>query len=239
MLGPRAVPPKAKATLHIDVRNAIYSRLIELLPLRDAAVADLTRRGLPRWLVESHGFRSLPRRGAQQTEIRNTLVREFGADALSRCPGTHDKNHRVGVITAPEVDGYFVPYRDERGRITGLQVRYLGGPRRYRTLFGTLTREMYCISGPLQQGCDLWVTEGGLKAVVAAHLRPGVVCFGVPGQGLQDDHVRVIRSLEPGRVFVALDRELNRNTDAARERWIARLLDAGLVVFDSVWEGAA
>ena len=239
MLGPRAVPPKAKATLHIDVRNAIYSRLIELLPLRDDAVADLTRRGLPRWLIESHGFRSLPRRGSQQREIRDALVSEFGADVLSRCPGTHDKNHRVGVITDSVADGYFVPYRDEHGRITGLQVRYLNGPRRYHTVFGTVTSHVYCVAGPLQPGCDLWLTEGGLKAVVAAHLCRGLVCFGVSGQALHDQHVAVIRRLHPGRVIVALDQELNRNTDAARDRWIEKLLDAGLVVFDSIWEGAA
>lgn len=227
-----------KTTLHVEVRDAIYSRLIEQLPFRDEAIADLERRGLPRWAAEAHGFRSLPQRGRQHLEIRDRLVREFRAEVLLRCPGLHDKNGNIGIRTTATGDAYLVPYRDEEGRITGLQIKYLGG--KYQTPFGSVLAEVYCVAGPVRPGCDLWLTEGGTKAIVSAHLRPGTVFFGVAGQSLTHRHIDAVLRVNPRRVIVALDREVNANTDAARKRWIEALLSRTSVpVYDAVWEGAA
>lgn len=227
-----------RTTLHIDVRHAIFSALIDRLPLRDEAILDLTSRGLPLWAAEKHGFRSLPRRGGEQTKIRDSLAREFGEDVLRRCPGLHDKNGRMGIVTTATGDGYFVPFRDEEGRITGLQIKYVGG--KYKSPFGSVLSEVYCIAGPVKPGCALWLTEGGTKAIVSAHLRPDLVFFGVAGQSLQSSHVQVIQRIEPSRVVVALDRECNAGTVAARRRWLDRLqAETTLPIYDAIWEGAA
>src|SRR6266566_1978163 len=57
---------------------------------------------------------------------------------------------------------YVVPYVDEQGRISGLQVKEIGG--KYLTARGAKATEMYHVAGRRHGITDLFVTEGGLKS---------------------------------------------------------------------------
>lgn len=221
--------------LDAATKDAIYRHALSLLALRLEALADLTRRGLSADEAYAFGFRSFPRRGGEHQTFLATLVEAFGEAALRACPGFTDKNGRLTFWTAsPGRDGYAVPYRDEHGRITGLQAKVLGG--RYLTARGTRMDDLYHVVGT-PHGQDLYLTEGGLKAAVAAVLG-GIATFAVAGQTLRPAHVAAIRALGPARVIVALDEEDNPRTDQARERWVRLLSEAGVQTFVAVWEGA-
>ena len=220
--------------LSIDERDRVYQEAISALPLRRPALDDLERRGLTRADIDSFGFRSLPQRGAEHAEFLARMRDRFGGELLRLCPGFVDKNGRLTFWSAyAGRDGYVVPYADERGRVTGLQAKLIGG--RYLTAAGARYEDMYVVAGTPAE--TLFVVEGGTKAMVASVVGPAW-CFGVPGQALQDRHIDVIRNLQPARVAVALDREHNVVTDAARQKWVARLAVAVPVVCDAVWERA-
>ena len=225
-----------RPSLPIEARHEIYSATIELLSLRDEAKVDLTRRRLLEEDIDAVGYRSIPRKGSPASGVLRRLVDRFGETTLRQCPGFVDKNGRTNFWTASgDRDGYVVPYRDENGRVTGVQLKLLGG--RYETARGTRTADVYHVAGDPTSGGDLYLTEGGTKAQVAHRLGLGAV-IGLPGQSLAQAQVGLLVRLSPGRVIVALDQEANLNTERARERWLKALAEAGLATFLAVWEGA-
>ena len=221
--------------LPIPTRGAIYERALDLLNLRSEARDDLTRRGLSPAQAHDIGYRSIPRRGGEHQAFLAALVDEFGEATLRECPGFTDKNGRLTFWTAfADRDGYVVPYRDEVGRVTGLQMKVLGG--RYMTATGTRLDVVYHVAGG-SSGADLYVTEGATKANVA-HVLGGIAVFAVAGQSLKPSHIDAIKRLSPSRVIVALDEEDNVGTDRARKRWQQSPAEAGLPVYRAIWEGA-
>lgn len=96
---------------------------------------------------------------------------------------------------------------------------------------------MFHVAGAIHSGGDLYLTEGGIKAHVA-HRLGDITVMGLPGQSLSENHVAIIRRLEPGRVIVALDEERNPSTDRARDKWLRALFHADLPTFRAIWEGA-
>jgi len=227
--------PDGRPVLAIATRGMIYERALALLVLRPEALADLTRRGLSAAQARDLGYRSIPRRGGEHQRFRTTLLDEFGEVSLRECPGFTDKNGRLTFWTASAGrDGYVVPYRDEVGRVTGLQMKVLGG--RYLTAARSRLDSVYHVAGGTT-GTDLYLTEGGTKANVA-HALGGITVFAVAGQSLMPSHVEAIQRLSPRHVIIALDEEDNVGTDQARERWQKLLADAGLSVYRATWEGA-
>ncbi|MDA1228972.1 MAG: DUF3854 domain-containing protein [Chloroflexi bacterium] len=225
----------ARYVLPIETRHEIYSAALELLPLRKEALVDLTNRGLTKDAALSMGYHSLPRRGTESKTFLSTLTAKFGEELLRKCPGFTDKNDRLTFWTAWDGrDGYVVPFKDELGRVTGFQAKILGS--KYLTAKGSVLSSVYHVAGKGNPGTDLYITEGATKANVANHLE-GLWTFAVAGQSLTDDHIEVIKSLNPGRVIVALDQEDNPNTHKAQERGTKLLHDAGLDAHFATWEG--
>ncbi len=221
----RAFEPDPRPLLAAATQGLIYARALALLALRPEALDDLTRRGLTPTLVHELGYRSVPRRGREHQAFLATLLDELGEATLRECPGFTDKNGRLTFWTASaDRDGYVVPYRDEVGRVTGLQMKVLGG--RYMTATGTRLDAVYHVAGG-SSGADLYLTEGATKANVAYALG-GIAVFAVAGQSLKPSHIDAIKRLAPRRVIVALDEEDNARTDQARERWLRSLAEAGL-----------
>ncbi|MBN9492871.1 hypothetical protein J0H33_05935 [bacterium] len=221
--------------LDVEERHTIYSAALALLDVRRGTHDDLRRRGLGDETIADVGYRSIPLKGNAQTALMAAMRERFGDSTLLRCPGFHDKNGRLTFACAVgKRDGYVVPYRDERGRVTGFQVRlFVGG---YQTPAGTKVAEIYHVARSGRETGDLYLTEGGLKSQVASSVG-GIWCMGIPGQALQGAHIEVIRRLEPRRVIVAFDQEPNDQTRQVTLRCCDLLWDAGLPVYSSKWEG--
>lgn len=224
-------------SIPVERRDRVYRLLLEILDgLRPEAHEDLLRRGLTEEQIEHGLFRSIPVNMGARKEFLRSLRERCGDLLLRGVPGLWDKNDRPFFWYASKLenDGYVVPFLNEQGRVTGIQLKVLGG--KYLTARGSTFGDMYHVAGPRGSG-DLFVTEGGLKAEVAACLG-GVWCFGVPGQGLSDEHLAAIQRLAPRRVIVALDEEENPQTDRAREVWLEKIFDAGLPTARATWKAA-
>jgi hypothetical protein len=216
-------------------RDEVYSFALGVLSLRNDAIADLTRRGLILSDLLEVGYRSAPAALAERRAFLRAMTERFGEDRLLKTPGFTDKNGRLAFWYG---SSFVIPYRDQNGHITGLQARALadGGPK-YLTARRALVSEIFHVAGYTGQGGDLVVTEGGLKAEVAARLGQ-VAGFGIPGQSLTASHIAAIQALAPARVIIALDQEDNPTTQQARERWAKALVQAGFTVLIAVWDGA-
>jgi hypothetical protein len=221
-----------RESLPLAERYGIFAFLLDHLALRDGARFDLRRRGLTPDAIAEVGYRSLPPTKAARKVLLATMVAQFGAEQLRRCPGFTDKN---GRLSFPWGEDYLVPYRDEQRQITGFQIKVLGG--KYVSLRGSVHTEIYHIGGHPQAGGDLTVIEGGLKSEAASRLG-GIATLGVIGLRLTDEHLEAIGRLAVGRVIVAVDQEANPATIAARSTWAKRLHRAGFRVTLAVWEGA-
>jgi hypothetical protein len=231
-----AAAPAPREIVSGEDRDRVYRDALALLPLRPAAIADLTRRGLDDGAIEAAGYRSIPHRGEENQGVIRELVARHGEELVRAVPGFTNKN---GVLTmwnaSPPRDGYIIPHIDVDGRITGLQARFFNG--RYLTAAGTQLASVHHLVGLPRAGQDLYVTEGATKANVAAALG-GLSVFAVAGQSLQPSHIEAIVALQPGRVIIALDQEDNENTARARARWVDGLIAADLQVYEAVWEGS-
>lgn len=221
-----------RESLPLEERHTLYSLLIDKLTLREGALFDLRRRGLSLQAINAVGYRSLPATIRARKDLLDVLVQHFGATRLRACPGFTDKNGRLSLRWG---DDYLVPYRDEDARITGIQFKQLGGG--YFTARGSVQRDLYHVGGRERLGGDLFLTEGGLKAEVAAQIGACAV-MGVVGLTLSAEHVEAIGRMHPSRVIVAVDHEANPHSAAARQKWAARLHAAGFDVRIAVWEGA-
>jgi hypothetical protein len=224
--------------LSLETRHAIISAALELLDLRKEAAADLYRRGLIDDDLQVGGYRSLPAT-ANKKRFLGVLIDRFGETLLQQCPGFTNDNGQTDFWTARQIggasDGYLIPYRDENGFITGIQVRWADG--KYKTFRNSRTAVIYHLAGRADQSKELYITEGGLKAQVS-HRHGGVTVLGLPGQGLSPDHIAAIQRLRPGCIVEALDQEDNKHTEAARTRWLKALAETGLPLYRAVWEGS-
>jgi hypothetical protein len=203
----RLVPPIVEPSNpdELTLRHDVYAYALSLLGLRDDALADLTRRGLSEGDIASVGYRSVPATLPERKQLLAAVVDRFDEEQVRRVPGFVHQNGYLYFLGGRVGDGYAVPYRDERHRITGVQRKSLLDGR-YYTARTSRVADIFHVAGPLQPGCDLYVTEGGVKAQVAAVLG-NVVTFGVPGQNLFPLHIEAIKRLAPGRVITALDWE--------------------------------
>ncbi len=229
-------PYRRREIASVEERDEVYSFALSILDLRTDALRDLQGRGLSDAAITNWRFRSVPGLGSEHRRFMTRMKERFEEPLLRRVPGFFDKNDRLTFWSALGArDGYIVPYPDERNRLVGWQQKRLGGG--YLSPAGAQLDSVYCVAGAATPGCDLYLTEGGTKAIVA-HELTGLTVFGVAGQALMPAHLAVIKPLDPGRVIVCLDREDNVNTRRARQRWLDHLALEGLPTFDGVWEGS-
>lgn len=242
-LPPRARPAPRPGTTSPSAGPDHVDRVLRVLIREHLALSPVHResllaRGLTCDALERNGYASAPTH-ARAAEISRALSR-LGLEGV---PGFYREGGAWRMaVTAP---GFYIPVRDERGRVAGLQLRRDSGAPKYLWL-SSANRPCGASSGAPPHfagvGADveeLLVTEGALKADVISCLS-GAAVVGLAGvQAFGDDFSSRLRRSFPRlrRAVVAYDRDLvnNPHVFSALERLIDQLRGAFLQVRVRVW----
>ncbi|ACX51840.1 zinc finger CHC2-family protein [Ammonifex degensii KC4] len=224
----------------LEVRDAVYRELLDALDLLPRHRENLKARGLSDAAIERNMYRSLPSpREARQVAAR--LAKNYD---LAGVPGFYRDGDSWTFTTCR---GFLIPVRDVAGKVQGLQVR-LDEPKNGGKYVwfssagkpsGTGARTAAHVATPLSGSFPrrrLWLTEGPLKADVAAEYL-GVRFLAVPGVSVWRDAVEVVKALRPREVVLAFDADQATNEGVARavEGLAAVLRDAGLELRRASW----
>jgi DNA primase len=210
---------------------AVYADLWPHLTLTPAHTAWLHRRGLTDAAIAAHGFKSLPR-PRDGWPARLARPGEAQRD-LAGIPG-FSQYHGGWLHGAP---GILLPVRDLTGRIVGAQIRpdrqdgakyrWWSTPPTFRRDDGTpaypggasAAPQAHVATpgaGPLdpdQPWPEIWVTEGVLKATIAAEYL-GLPVIGIPGIRMGSLALRPFLDGRPASIVVAFDQDPPGSTAA-------------------------
>jgi hypothetical protein len=152
----------------IELRDAVYSFLIERLSVRESLRSDLIRRGLKVEEATKTSFRSIPWNLAESHQVVREAEERFGVSEVGRVPGFISERHLFAwqARGSSRNEGFVFCYRDEQSRITGIQMRRLQprpGQSRYLSPYhgGTPRAVTFNLSGSADKEGLLWLTEGG------------------------------------------------------------------------------
>ena len=232
--------PRVPASALDRAYRALLAEL-DLLPLDRAHLLGPSR-GLSLEAVARNGYRSLP--GVGRAALCRSLTARVGS-ALDGVPGFYRAAGRVGeYVCLAGPAGLLIPVRDVDGRVVGLQVR-----------FAALGRKKYCwvssagrpggvgsgspthVARPIRlRDPGLWVTEGPLKADIAAQ-RLGAVVLGIAGTAAwRSAHtLDVVQALRPSVVTVAFDQDGHPATFRHASELALALADTGVRVRLALW----
>jgi hypothetical protein len=215
-----------------DTLNAVYSALIELLPLYEDHAKGLVRRGFTLEEVDRLRYKSFPV-GKDARRVADELEGAFG-DKLLNIPG-FDREHRDGTladgtctvfasIRLSGASGILLPQRDEKARIVGMMLRLdeqIEATDRKRPRYLPLTS--YTSSGcgakigvhvPLHtqgEGPKIRrVIEGIFKSDLAT-LRTGVLTLGIPNGGRWLQGIKKAEALGAHDILLCPDADTQNN----------------------------
>ncbi|MCL6557570.1 MAG: toprim domain-containing protein [Firmicutes bacterium] len=234
----------AAQTAPIETRDRVYRDFLSLLTLSPRHREDLLRRGLSEWEIRKN-YRSVP-----ETETPWSICKRLlgmGHD-LAGIPGFYKANGPRGGTywTFERKPGYFIPVRDEKGRIQALQRRMDDCREGKYRLFSGHAKQGGCSCGsPAHVATSVktkdhrvWITEGHLKASIAS-LYLGAVVVGALSAGAWRPVIPVLHSLNASEVVIAYDRDMETNPKVKRafQSLKAELKKSGLAVNRAVWHG--
>jgi len=154
---------RADAEMCHAVYTALLSRL-ELMPAHGDVL--LNERGLSDTTVANNLYASVPDK-ANGNRLARALARNFELEGV---PGFYHQDESW-KLNFP-CKGFYIPYRDERGRIVGLQIRRDTGEPRYIWLSSVGKPKGSSSGAPLhfvkpdlvKRSGEVLITEGALKA---------------------------------------------------------------------------
>ena len=183
-------PPRQDLRAAAQERDKTYRTLLSLLTLSEQHRKNLQKRGLDEKSIAQ--FKSIPVCGLVTIPqlLKKKGCQLEGVPVFGKIQGTWT------LCTKRGATGFYIPYYDEEGLISQLQIRYdvteneSDKDLRYR----------WASSAGYQEGCGamnipfwgkspytggkIYLTEGGLKAIVASNISqkyfvaiPGVTCF--------------------------------------------------------------
>lgn len=236
-LPPRKPRLEAKQTPKAgpDVLDMAYRALLQELSLSETHRANLQRRGLTDREIHILGYKTLPENG------RRELVNMLQAVKLAGVPGFYFED---GQWLLAGQAGITIPVRDTRGRITGIQIRCdKRDGRRYVWLSsrwynaGCSPGAPIHVAGKVSVNGEVWITEGPLKADIAA-LKLGRLVLAVAGVGNWPGVIPIIRELKPERVIIAFDMDKTSNpiVKLHSDALMACLIEFGIRTFEADWD---
>jgi DNA primase len=237
---PESKPMKADA----EMCHAVYTALLSNLELTPAhGYALLEERGLSDTTVTYNLYASVPNE-AKGNELARTLAESFN---LKGVPGFYKEDGGWRFVTT--VKGFYVPYRDERGRIVGLQIRRNGNPKdKYLWLTSTDKVEGASPGSPLhfvkpeiaRQTGAVIITEGALKADrIGDFTDEAVVALAGVSVVPPDKLLAALREAFPKlqKAIIAFDMDWKEKPEVkeALMRLLRRLKDEGLNTNVRTW----
>jgi hypothetical protein len=214
-----------------------YRALLSELSLSPTHRKNLRHRGLTESQIDQLGYKTLPLDGRHNvaTRLQDNDIR------LAGVPGFYLDAGRWQLVPRPV--GIAIPVKDTKQRVIGVQVRCdntEGG--RYRWLSsrgfnrGCSPGAPAHVAGTVSTGGEVWITEGPLKADIAA-LKLDRLVLAVAGVGNWSSAIPIIRELEPSRAIIAfdMDKVSNPTVKTHSESLMAWLIRHDVRTFEADW----
>jgi|ERR1043166_321257 hypothetical protein len=238
----------------IEIRNAVYEELIQRSPavkyysqLIDGP-GGLLSRGLHERAIQNYG--ALPRTQKERAGLAR-ILKKF---VLVRFPKYAVRNAQSGMLGVPgfwldesaviqlgnprdyNMPSLIIPYRDDKGRIQGCQLRHhkndvsvsekkyrwLSSPLPFRGASAGTPLHFTFGSRDLRPGGTVVVTEGALKADTLMSLKPKARV--IAASGVSCSHGEIISAVRRYNALIAFDADYETNPAVARQ--LARLVAA-------------
>lgn len=221
----------------LNRRATVYREMLDQLSLDWEDSESLIARGFSEADLELLGYKT----------VRDVAERLAGSGLdLTRVPGFYKLDDEWRMM---DIEGFFVPVRDRKKRILGLQVRRREGKPKY-LWFSSAGPNMPLGAGsgaPVHRRTEfrsdaVWVTESPLKADYLA-VKKRVASIGIAG--VWAGHAGVLEALlEPGsnNAVIAFDGNWRTNPHVARALVNLTCLirsEAHLTPSIAVWDGDA
>ncbi|MFL6228922.1 MAG: DUF3854 domain-containing protein [Pyrinomonadaceae bacterium] len=231
----------------IAVRDRAYSTLLSTLKLAVSHKHELFHRGIPDIEMLRLGYKSVPGDSVAADFILPLLRRTN----LRGVPGFYSEGGRCRLVRLPP--GFLIPYKDEHGRIEGLQIRrssfcgagkYLWVSSKGRHL-GSSSGSPIHFAKPdiLMSASEVVITEGALKADIVAYLTQAPVIAAAGVSNFPTNFAARLRGSFPRlrHAIVAFDQDLRVKPEVRRalQSLCAQLQQAGFRVRVRIWHAPA
>jgi len=219
------------------VLDAAYRALLAESSLSELHREKLRRRGLTDAEIITLGYKSLPSTG------RRALTARLQANGI-RIGGVPGFYLEGGCWQLAGPEGIAIPVKDTKSRIVGLQVRCDNiESGRYKWLSsrgfpqGCSPGAPAHVAGTVSLGSEVWITEGPLKADIAA-LKLGRLVLAVAGVGNWSSIIPIIREIRPARAIIAfdMDKSSNQAVKLHSEALAAWLIRRDIRTFEADWD---
>ncbi|MDQ3750415.1 MAG: AAA family ATPase [Acidobacteriota bacterium] len=228
-----------------DRLDKVYTALLENLELNEEHSNDLlNRRGLKGDDLMRNFYASVPDY-TKRFEIANQLAKSFN---LENVPGFYQDNGRWCLNMT--FSGFYIPYRDETGRIVGLQIRRDEDVENKYMWVSSAGKEKGASSGSpihfvnpetVKERKVVFLTEGALKAdIIGSISGVGLVASAgvsaVNPKELLNSIYTVFPDLEKIVIAYDMDWETNGNVRLALGRLLDTLKEKYVEVYVATWD---
>lgn len=248
--GPDPLPTLEHGKASADKVNRVYRELQQQLTLNPVHRAQLLERGLPDVAIREHGFRSM-----HSPVVRATIALSI-ADRFSDWQGVPGFycDPKTGKARLAASEGLVIFGKDLAGNVASVQVRrdnvktdqaryyWLSSAKHGGPSSGSLPTWWPPVSRARTEGV-VRVTEGALKAIVAAELTgvPGIAAGAGVGSMASDAVLEMLQELRPETVLFTPDADAFKNHRVAghvRDA-LGKLQSSGFQLQVETWDGAA
>ena len=227
----------------IDTRDKTYRTLLSMLTLNQKHKDDLLKRGLSEKEIKAGGYKSNP--SLCLDRLAQSIL-EKGC-ILEGVPGFYKKQNGQWTLISLGA-GYFIPQRDGRGRIQGMQIRLdtaKKGEKRYLTVSSPnrdcgARAQAACHMARGRSIDDIIITEGPLKADIIRHYT-GYTVLGIQGVNCISTLLHALFELKKAgcrKVTIAFDMDLyeNENVRKALDTLKSKLIEMRMPFSTLLWD---
>lgn len=206
--------PKPNPIASVAVRDAVYSAMLQACILDETDKNSLKARGFNEFEIKKLGFKSVPQ--FQSKIVIKKITQMIGITDFTGIPGFYKKDGNWNFLDWME--GFFIPIRNEHGKIVALQTRMRHFSKKY--LFfsssdktcGTSSGSPACVFGKPAE--TVYITEGPIKgALFYKYTRKTILS--VPGVNSTSNLFEILeewRKIGTKKIRIAYDMDWMKNS---------------------------